>query len=248
MSRIIKIFPSPYLVAESIANEIVNKITVAEGRKQPFTIALSGGNSPLILFSIIGDHFSAAADWRRVHFFWVDERCVPPDDPDSNFRMAKITFLDKIEIPDKNIHRIRGENEPAHEIMRYSQELKIFTEETNGLPAIDIMILGMGEDGHVASIFPGNEFLFSSDDLCYSTIHPSTGQKRITISGRVINNARNIYFVITGLKKASMVKNILGNDSPEKIFPASYVISETGMTLWYIDNEAGSMIGDKINS
>lgn len=248
MERRIKIFPTAFILAESLANVIVNKITTAGRKKSFFSIALSGGKTPGILFSILGDHFSAAADWRLVHFFWVDERCVPPGDHDSNYGMAKAAIFDKISIPDSNIHRIRGEEDPNTEVLRYARELNKIAGKKNGLPVFDITILGMGEDGHVASIFPGNEFLFFSDELCSVAEHPSSGQKRITLSGKLINNSRDIYFMVTGKNKATIVNEILGEESTVKRYPSSLVAGNAGKTYWYIDMEAAALLGNKIQS
>jgi 6-phosphogluconolactonase len=242
MSKLIKIFPSPYELAESLAHDIVNKITEAGPEKHIFTIAVSGGTTPGILFSVMGDHYSASADWKCVHFFWVDERCVPPSDQESNFRMVKTAFLNKTDIPESNIHRIKGEDDPEREAIRYSKELNESTEKENGFPALDITLLGLGDDGHVASIFPGNEHLFNTDRICLSSVHPTTGQKRITLSGKVINNSRNIFFMVTGSKKALIVNNILSKELSDKLYPASYVDAQSGETFWYIDDDAGSLL------
>ena len=135
---------------------------------------------------------SDLVSWERVHFFWVDERCVPPEDPESNFGVAKSLLLDKIKIPSKNIHRIMGEMDPSEEAIRYSAEIAGSTVTKGRLPAFDLIILGLGEDGHTASIFRGNNKLFFSEKICETTVHPVSHQKRITITGAVINNADNI--------------------------------------------------------
>ncbi len=123
MNEIIKIFPTPQSLAESLALELVNQIKESDTSNYPFTIALSGGNTPKLLFSILGDQFANFAKWNKVHFFWVDERCVPPDDSESNFGMTNEVFISKIDIPQENIHRIKGEDDPVKEAERYSKEI-----------------------------------------------------------------------------------------------------------------------------
>jgi 6-phosphogluconolactonase len=156
--------------------------------------------------------------------------------------MTQKVLLGKIKIPEGNIHRIRGEDDPEKEAQRYSEEIKNFTTKRNGIPFFDIIFLGLGEDGHTASVFPGNEKLFRSDSICVATIHPATGNKRITFTGRVINNARQIIFVVTGRNKAEIVRKIIDRKDIEKHFPASYVIPVDGSIVWYLDEPAGSLL------
>ncbi|TFG41589.1 MAG: 6-phosphogluconolactonase [Bacteroidia bacterium] len=242
MNEIIKIFPTPQALAESLALDIVNLINDTDTSTLPFSIALSGGSTPKLLFSVLGDQFEDFVDWRNVHFFWVDERCVPPDNPESNFGMTNAGFLNRIDIPYANIHRIKGEDNPEKEAERYSGEIKASTIQKNGFPFFNVILLGLGEDGHTASVFPGNEMLFLTDKICDSAVHPSTGQKRITITGKVINNSSEIIFIVTGKNKARIVNNIIGHGNNKKQFPASYVVPVQGKVIWYLDRDAGSLI------
>ncbi|NSW94812.1 MAG: 6-phosphogluconolactonase [Bacteroidales bacterium] len=240
MDRLIKIFPTPFEVAEYLAIEIINHINRNALNKHQVTIALSGGNTPATLFSVLGSHFDSSANWTNVHFFWVDERCVPPENPESNYGMTRKALLDKIKIPSHNIHRIRGEANPSSEASRYSREISSFTGSRNGLPAFDIILLGLGEDGHVASVFPGNEKLFESENKCKVTFHPVTRQKRITLTGKVINNSGRIIFMVTGKNKAEIVSNILSPGPKNKLYPASFVKPAYGTEEWYLDRESAS--------
>ena len=242
MNPVIKIFESPLELAESLADEFVFQVEKAIRSDLPFTTAVSGGNTPKLFFSILGDRFSGVVSWNNVHFFWVDERCVPPDDKESNFGMTHEALLSKIQIPNANIHRIRGENDPEFESARYENELKQFLARKNGIPYINMIFLGLGDDGHTASIFPGNENLFKSEKLCVSSIHPVTRQKRITLTGKVINNSEKVIFLVTGETKAYVVKDILQSEIPEKHFPASFVEPAEGSVVWYVDKKAGSLL------
>lgn len=240
MDRLIKIFPTPFEVAEYLAIEIINHINRNARDKYPVTIALSGGNTPGTLFSVLASHFNSSVNWYNVHFFWVDERCVPPESPDSNYGMTKTALLDRINVPDQNIHRIRGEANPPAEASRYSREISLFTRSENGFPVFDILLLGLGEDGHIASVFPGNEKLFNSRNKCKVTKHPVSGQKRITLTGKVINNSDRIIFMVTGKNKAEIVKDILSAGSKPVKYPASYINPVSGTEEWYLDKEAAS--------
>ena len=244
MNRIIKLFSIPQALAESLAIDLVNKIKESEAGVNHFTIALSGGNTPKLLFSVLADKFAQSVNWSNVHFFWVDERCVPPDDPESNFGMTNDVFLRRIDIPASNIHRIRGEDDPGKEAERYSMEINEFTIQKNGMPFFNVILLGLGEDGHTASIFPGNEKLFSADKICVMAVHPSTGQKRITITGKIINNSSETVFIVTGKNKAGIVYNIIDRGDNKKQFPASYVNPAEGVVVWYLDEEAASLINE----
>jgi len=238
----IKIFRSPYLLAEKFARELVAAINESAAKKRPYTIVLSGGSTPELLFSLLGDHFSGSADWEYAHFFWGDERCVAADNSESNYGMARRKLFDRIEIPSSNIHRIKGEADPEAEAVRYAQEILKFTESENGLPRFDLIILGLGEDGHTVSIFPGLIDLMDSDKICTVTRHPVSNQNRITLTGRVINNACRVVFLVTGKKKAEIVEKIVRGKENFKNFPASHIVPVDGVLSWYIDIEAATLI------
>ena len=242
MNKEIKIFTSPYDLAEKFAEELVGMINDSAQKKKPLSVSLSGGSTPELLFSLLGDRFSKSVPWEYVHFFWGDERCVPADNPDSNYGMTMKIFLEKIEIPSSNIHRIKGEEDSEKEAVRYSGEIINNTRKREGLPVFDMIILGLGVDGHTASIFPGNMDLIDSDKICEVTVDPVTLQKRITITGRVINNSDCVTFLVTGKKKAEIVKKIINKNPPNANFPASYIVPPHGKLRWFIDTEAGRLL------
>jgi len=242
MNPNVRIFPTPYDLAEKFAEEMVQMIKQAAEANYHLKIALSGGSTPELLFSILGDHFSKSSPWEYVHFFWSDERCVPPVSPDSNFGMAFRSLFKKIKIPEGNIHRIYGEQEPSKEAIRYSDLISQFTVKREEVPVFDLILLGIGEDGHTASIFPGMTSLFDSEKICEVSLHPVSHQKRITLTGRTINNAGKIKFLVTGKNKASIINKILNKDKSAINLPASMIIPVDGSIEWLLDSEAGSLL------
>jgi 6-phosphogluconolactonase len=217
-------------------------ISEKENTGNSFNVALSGGTTPELLYSVLGDHFSGAVNWNLVHFFWGDERCVPPENSDSNFGMTSRALIRKLTIPAQNIHRILGENDPEKEAQRYSREIRENTREKNGLPVFDLIILGLGEDGHTASIFPHSAHLLNSDKICEVAVHPVSRQSRITITGKVLNNADNVSFLVTGPKKAEIVASIINKHKSALNFPASAIVPTDGTLKWYLDKEAASLL------
>jgi 6-phosphogluconolactonase len=237
-----KIFPTPQHLAEAFAMDLAKRINSTAEKGKYLSVALSGGQTPRLLFTVLAEKYSSSINWNHVHFFWVDERCVPPDDPESNFGMTKQLLLDKINIPQDNIHRMYGEDDPDKEAERYSGEIITHVRNKNMIPLFGIIILGMGEDGHTASIFPGNERLLFSNKICEIAIHPVSQQKRITLTGKVINNAEEIFFLVTGIRKSQIINEIIKKYTNSAMFPASHIKSLNGKTIWLIDEEAAKCL------
>ncbi len=242
MKRETKVFLTQDSLAESLADDICELINSHYPPGSFFTIALSGGKTPDLLFSVLGNKYNDEGLWENVKFFWVDERCVPPEDEESNFRKAHDLFFGKAGIDQGRIFRIRGENDPLTEAERYSIVVSENTNYKRGLPSFSLILLGLGEDGHTASIFPGNEILFESERICDTAVHPVTGQKRVTLTGPVLNNSDNVFFLATGKSKAVMVKQILKGTESETKFPASFINPGEGKLIWYLDSDAASLL------
>lgn len=233
----IRIYNNPIEVAEKFA--IFLSALIAEKGKA--YIALSGGSTPKLLFSYLSTNYRKI-DWNNVHLFWGDERCVPPDDKDSNYKMTFETLLQHIHIPHYNIHRVLGENDPVTEAKRYSEEIKNTVPQANGLPRFDLVMLGMGDDGHTLSVFPHEQHLFNADDICVVATHPESGQKRVTITGKVANNAEHVVFLVTGNNKAQKVLEIHKNEGDYKKYPAAYIQPTNGTLHWYMDRDAAKLL------
>ncbi|RNC89771.1 MAG: 6-phosphogluconolactonase [Allomuricauda sp.] len=223
-------------VAEAFSAYFVDLV---EG-KDSFHVALSGGSTPKIVFDVLAEKFGNSVVWSRIHFYWGDERCVAPDDEQSNYKMTVDHLFSKIEIPQENIHRILGEAEPVGEAMRYANLLEINLDRVEGIPQFDLVILGMGDDGHTASIFPHEINLWQADDQCVVATHPDSGQKRVSITGKVINTAKEVAFLVTGTGKAQKVDEIHNQKAGYEKYPASLVHPDSGRLLWFMDQEAAS--------
>ncbi len=217
---------------------LVDEFTLALAGKKTYHIALSGGSTPLRIFEYLARMPLGRIRWDFLHIYWGDERCVPKDDPESNYGNAWKTLLRLIDIPPENIHRIHGEADPNKESLRYSEVLRKYPPVMNGLPLFDLVLLGLGEDGHTASIFPDSLDMITSDELCYVATHPQTKQKRISFSLKLINNSRKIIFLVTGASKAKIVGDILSHKSGFEKFPASYVKATSGELKWFLDAKA----------
>lgn len=234
MQDVIRIYPEPEMTALACAAFIVRKIEETLETKEFVSIGLSGGSSPNMLFKILAEEYQSGVAWDKIKFFWVDERCVAPDDQESNFGAAKKLLLDPLKIPDENISRIFGENEPLTEVERYSHLLeKEFGPEIR----FDICLLGIGTDGHTASIFPPDIKLMESKKFVASTVNPNTGQNRITITGRLINNCKTVIFLAYGKEKKEVLDGILNHKKREH-YPAGLVFNARFGVFWYLDSAA----------
>jgi 6-phosphogluconolactonase len=227
----IKIFNNNREIADYLVHLLASAIT----HDRTFQMCLSGGNTPKSIFSLISGMKAPAIPWDNVGFFWGDERCVPPDHVDSNYLMAANSLLNKLNIREECIFRIMGENDPDIEKKRYGQIV-----QTNTRGVFDLAFLGLGMDGHTASIFPDQMYILESNDTCEKAVHPESGQIRITLTGKIINASRRIVFLVTGSEKSEIVHSILNRTGDWADYPASYIHPANGQVLWLLDKEAGS--------
>ncbi len=232
METTLHISDTPQQVAADFAS-FISKI--AENRA--INIALSGGSTPEIVFDSLASDYKDQINWRTIHFYWGDERCVPPDNEESNYKMTNDHLFNLINIPKENIHRIKGESDPKIEVQRYAQEIAKNVRSENGFPVFDLVILGLGDDGHTASIFPDQLNLIDSTEITEIAIHPVTGQKRITLTGTVINNAKLITFLVTGANKKAKFTEILRKSGDWESYPATYISPTNGELHWFTDIE-----------
>jgi 6-phosphogluconolactonase len=238
----IEILPDPAALAERAADLFALAAQEAAAARGTFTVALSGGHAPRPFFALLArQQFAQKIPWRRVHLYWGDERCVPPDHKDSNYGMAYEAFIRHVPIPADNVRRMRGEGEPDEAARAYerllSQPPALAASSQADLPVLDFVLLGLGPDGHTASLFPHSPALDEEERLVVVNEGQGTG-KRLTVTYPVLNAARRVVFVVTGAAKAGMVAEVIeGLRAPEAI-PAQGVAPVHGTVTWLLDEEA----------
>ncbi|TVZ22787.1 6-phosphogluconolactonase [Dokdonia sp. Hel_I_63] len=224
---------------QDVAQDFATYLMEAASGKDRFTVALSGGSTPKIVFDLLAEKHKDA-DWSKFQFYWGDERCVAPTDEQSNYKMTVDHLFSKINIPAENIHRILGENNPEAEAIRYAEVLESTLASENEVPQFDLVILGMGDDGHTASIFPHEIELWDSSNWCEVATHPESGQQRVSITGDIINNAQAVAFLVTGASKEEKVVTIINQEEDFRDYPASLVSPLSGELHWFMDEDAAS--------
>lgn len=234
------VFDTPYDTAHAVAEIILAKAKEKRKQSLPLNIAVSGGSTPKILFTILATDFSESIPWNIIRLFWVDERCVPPTHAESNFGMTYETLLKNLPIHDANIFRMEGENEPEKEAKRYQKILENELPVKGEFPQFDIILLGMGDDGHTASIFPPDLNLLTAAEWVSVGTHPVSGQKRITLTGQTIIQANEIIFLITGNSKADVLRQIIHRETGFEKYPAAFVHTNSEKVEFYIDKAAAS--------
>ncbi len=223
------------LIAQAL-DLIVEKIHSTLKQQEYFTIALAGGSTPKPLYESLA---SQSLPWEKIHIFWGDERYVPGDHPDSNQGMARQAWLDQVSFPKENIHPMpTSSNDPSLDAQTHDQELKQFFGVKEGeLPTFDIILLGMGDDGHTASLFPKTEALTISDRLV--TVGNKDGQPRLTFTYPLINQARCVMFLVAGENKRPALAEIFAPDADETLYPAR-AVQPQGELIWLLDEAAGA--------
>ena len=237
----IKVLPDPPGVAEEAAVRIVQAAEEAIALSERFTLALSGGSTPKLLHQLLATKYRDAIEWARVEIFFGDERCVPPDHIESNYLMARETLLSKVPIPGDNIYRMRGEIDPNEAAREYGLMLK----EKFGDRGLDLILLGMGEDGHTLSLFPGTEAVRESHHRCVANYaeHSTTGKSwRITLTTPFVNCSRDVLVLVAGAAKAKTLAQVLeGARDPDR-FPIQLIQPHAGKLTWLIDAPAAGMM------
>lgn len=243
----IHIFDGPEQVAQAAAELFVQRATERNESGELFNVALSGGSTPNRLFATLaGDPYRDRIDWESVHFFWGDERTVPPDHADSNYGAANEALLAKVDVPAENVHRIEAElSDPEQAASRYEAELRRHFElDQGGLPRFDLAFLGMGADGHTASLFPGTRVLQQRRRLAVAVWVEKLAANRVTLTRPVFNNAACIVFLVTGREKAETLRHVVVEGTAgSPSYPAQMIRPVNGETLWYIDKAAGRLLG-----
>lgn len=234
--------PTPEDVAAQVGLLFVRLAENARFDHERFSLALSGGNTPRLLYELLSSaQYQSALDWSNINIFFVDERCVPPDHRDSNFRLAKETFISHGAIRSENVHRIQGEIDPDMAAAEYEQELREFFSGKQDA-RFDLVLLGLGTDGHTASLFPHTEALNESERWVAANWVEKLNAYRITMTSNLINRAANVAFVVTGAEKAEIVQAVLdGPDNPHEM-PAQLINPSNGALTWFLDRAAAGLL------
>jgi 6-phosphogluconolactonase len=239
----VRVYSAPGALCSAAAEDFFQLVIATLAKKPGCNVSLSGGSTPKSLYALIAqraaeDDALRGINWHRIHFFFGDERCVPPTHADSNYRMVRETLLSRGTFPEANVHRIQTELDPEVAAKQYEKELR---DHFGGIPAFDLSWLGMGPDGHTASLFPGTSALQERNKLAVKNFVPKLDATRVTLTFPVFSAARKVQFLVTGGDKAPMLKRVLveGEDLP------SGAIRPAGRLEWLLDVAAAAELGDR---
>jgi 6-phosphogluconolactonase len=237
---------TPQELFEAAAEEVVRSANHAVAERERFTLALSGGSTPKNLYTLLAANARSSLPWDRTFFFWSDERHVPPIDPDSNYRMAEEAMLAKVPVPPSNVFRVPAEiPDAAAAAEAYEQTIrKFFALDAGQFPRFDLIFLGMGPDGHTASLFPETEALREKSRLVVANWVEKLKASRITFTLPVLNAARTVAFLVSGTDKAPALKAVLESDAPGEQYPSKLVRPSDGTLMWFVDRAAASELSN----
>lgn len=249
MTEIQRFLDSQHL-AEGAAGMFVELATQAIRERGIFRVALSGGSTPRSMYAHLAKPpVSQAVDWSRVHVYWGDERMVPPSHTDSNYRMAHATLLSKVPIPESNMHRMRGELEPPEAARLYEDGLRktfhVLDDAEGGeagFPRFDLVVLGMGGDGHTASLFPNSDAVREKHHWVVPVHVNALGAWRVTLTPPILNAAACAMFLVVGAEKAERLREVLQGPYRPDVLPAQVVRPQEGKLVWLIDDAAGALL------
>jgi 6-phosphogluconolactonase len=233
----IKVFHDISELSQAAAKSFAEAANQAIAERGRFLVTLSGGSTPMKLYERLADE---NLDWRRVHFFWGDERCVPVADAENSYGQVKKILFDKINAT--NIHRVNSELEPDLAATDYAHVLSEFADPPLSFPRFDLVLLGMGDDGHTASLFPNSPVDVSTPTLAVTAHYQDRPANRITLTPLVFNQAREIWFLVAGQNKAETLKNVIKGKFKPKVYPAQRIRPVNGNLVWMIDEAAGSLL------
>lgn len=232
------VFPGPADVAAAVADAFIADAQKAIAQRGAFFVALAGGTTPKAAYELLGQEpRRSRVDWTRVQIFFGDERCVPPDNPESNYKMAADAFLRAAAVPPQNVHRMRGEDDPLQAAQEYAALLVDMLGES---PRFDLIMLGMGTDGHTASLFPGSDPHTDDALLVRAPYVEKMGSHRITLTPAVLNNARHVMVATEGLAKAPALYAVREGPYDPSVHPIQVLAPRSGILSWYVDRAAAA--------
>jgi len=238
----IRIFKDMETLSRAAADLFAERAAASIAERGRFLVALNGGGTPNRLFHLLATDYREKVDWNHVHVFWGDERCVPPGDAGSSYGQAWDAFLSHVPIPESNIHRVRGELEPAEASRDYALALSGFASPPFEFPRFDLVYLGMGEDGHTASLFPGSPVDATEPTLPVTAQYQDRPANRVTLTPLILNQARMVAFMVTGEKKAVTLAEVLSDRYNPELLPAQRIGLKDGDLLWLVDEEAAGKL------
>lgn len=244
----IRILTTPQELFAAAAEEVVRTANESVAQRGRFTIALSGGSTPKSLYNLLATNARTTLPWDRMFFFWGDERHVPPTDPDSNYRMADEAMLSKVPVPPGNVFRFPAEDPDAAAVAdAYEKTLrKFFQISAAGVPRFDLILLGMGPDGHTASLFPGTAALQEKTRLVVANWVEKLKTNRLSLTLPVLNAGQCVMFVVSGIDKAAVLRTVLEDKgAPGEQYPAKLVQPADGKLIWLVDRAAASALSSK---
>ena len=234
----IRIFKDLEKLSRHAADIFVEQAERAIVARDRFSVALNGGTTPMRLFQILATDYRDKVTWNKTHVFWGDERCVRPDDPGSSYGQAREALLSHVPIPDSNIHRVDTSFPPAEAAKDYARTLKQFESPAFDFPRFDLVYLGMGEDGHTASLFPGSPVQVTESVVPVTAQYQDRPANRVTMAQLVFNQARTVAFMATGAKKAFVLAEVLSDRYNPELYPAQRIDPIDGELLWLVDESA----------
>jgi len=238
----VSVFDDAESLARAAAERFAELARESVAERGLFTVALSGGSTPRRIYELLaGEGLRGSVDWRGVHVFFGDERMVPPDSAESNYRMASEALLSKVEIPPENVHRIEGVGDAAANASAYESEMRVLFGDA-GWPRLDLVLLGMGDDGHTASLFPGTAALNEQSLWVAPNWVEKLGAWRVTLTAPVINAARHVIFLITGAGKAERLREVLKGERDPARLPSQLIRPSDGTLEWFVDRAAASKL------
>jgi len=238
----IRIFKGMETLSRDAATIFVDQAATTIEERGRFLVVLNGGTTPNRLFQLLATDYRDKVDWSNTHVFWGDERCVPPDEPGSNFGQAMDAFLGSVQIPDPNIHRIKGELEPGEASKDYAITLNRFASPPLEFPRFDLVYLGLGEDGHTASLFPGSPVDMTKPVLPVTANYQDRPANRVTLTDLVFNQSERVVFMATGEKKAAALAEVLSDRYNPQAYPAQRINPKIGRLIWLVDEDAAGKL------
>ena len=239
----LRVYPTRNAVAQAAAAQFVAAAERAQTARERFAVALSGGNTPRDLFRTLVDDYGTTIDWVHTHVFWGDERCVPLDDVENNAHMARQTLLDHVQIPMNNIHRIQTELDPKAAAADYERTLhQYFGARGLQQPRFDLVLLGLGPEGHTASMFPGSPALHETERWVSEVYVEKLDSWRVTLTPVALNAATKVIFLVVGEEKAGILKQVLSDPKQPDLYPAQIIDPPQGQVLWIADEAAASQL------